>query len=118
MPTLCDIINKAFSDGKFPDCLSVGSVLLLHKSDDTASPFNYRPISILPTISKVFERSLFNRLIFLSKHAIISDYQFGFRRNRSEQDVVLKLLEYVHDAIFMKHFPLSVLIDFSEVFDT
>ena len=58
------ILNHSLRTGIFPDKLKIAKVIPLHKKDDLTSISNYRPISILPSISKIFERVMFNQLYF------------------------------------------------------
>ena len=80
------IINQSFQSGIFPDQLKIAKVLPIFKKDDSAKLYNYRPISILPAISKVFEKSIFNQL---QEHFITNklfcDGQYGFRERHSTE---------------------------------
>ena len=62
VPVLVEMINKSLSEGCFPDALKMARVIPLYKSGKRTSIENYRSISILPTISKIFERIMFDRL--------------------------------------------------------
>ena len=80
---------------------------------------NYRPISILPFMSKVFERCVADRLIkFLDKHELFSKFQFGFRKGKSTNDAVQKLTEFIYSSLNDKCHAISSFIDFSKAFDT
>ena len=57
-PFLSKWFNECFSLGMFPDCLKIAQVFPLHKSVDKSIPSNFRPVSSLPTIAKIFERLL------------------------------------------------------------
>ena len=73
-PILTAFVNTSFSCGKFPDCLKVAMILPIHtQSDANDQVDNYWPISILPVISKVFEKIMHKRF-FISK-------LFNFRLN-------------------------------------
>ena len=76
------ITNLSFTEGVFPSELKIAQVLPLYKCNDPMLFNNYRPISLLPYFSKLFERLMYNRLInFIEKHKLLYQYQFGFRRN-------------------------------------
>jgi potassium voltage-gated channel Eag-related subfamily H protein 8 len=76
--------------GVFPDALKKASVVPIYKAGDKSIFTNYRPISILPAFSKVFEKVITNRLdSFLSKYNILFDKQFGFRKNHSTAMAIL-----------------------------
>ena len=78
------LINKSISEGIFPNDLKCASVIPVYKSGPKTNPNNYRPISILPTLSKVFERHIASQIQhFLSRHDLIYSHQSGFRKNHS-----------------------------------
>ena len=78
---LTHIVNLSFSQGIFPEELKTAQVVPLYKTDDPTLINNYRPVSILPTFSKVFERLMYNRLYaFINDNNILYKYQFGFRQ--------------------------------------
>ena len=60
---LSEAFNECIKVGNFPDCLKIAKVIALHKKGDYSDPENYRPISLLSTLSKVFEKLLYNRMI-------------------------------------------------------
>ena len=65
---LSHIINLCFSQGVVPEELKISLIVPIYKSGNNHHPTNYRPISLLPVLSKIFERSLYNRIInFLNK---------------------------------------------------
>ena len=80
------IINICLQEGVFPDKLKHARVLPIHKSGDKKNINNYRPISILPFFSKVFEIIMDNYIIdCMDQHEIILKYRFGFRQKHSTQ---------------------------------
>ena len=119
LPILCEIINYSFSLGVFPDLLKIALVLALLKKGDPTNCLNYRPISILHFISKIFEKCLYSRLYNYSiSKGIISDRQFGFLRGKSTEMAVLSLTEYIYKILDDKEIALNVFIDFRKAFDT
>ena len=105
--------------GRVPDQLKVAKVLPIFKADDNKKLSNYRPISILPIFSKILERVVYVRLIkYLTKHNILSDNQFGFRKNHSTFMAVLDLIDNLSNSIDKKEFSVGVFIDLSKAFDT
>ena len=77
---LADAINKAINEHVFPEALNVAKVIPLYKKGDCEKPGNYQPISLLSSSSKVFEKSLYKRILkFCEKHKLISSDQYGFR---------------------------------------
>ena len=80
---------------------------------------NYRPISILPLFSKVFERLMFNRIYnFVIKHEIISKNQFGFQKGKSTEHAILDLYTNLLQAIEKQHKTSCIFLDFAKAFDT
>ena len=80
-PLQC-IINKSLREGIFPALLKSARVCPIFKKGDQQNCGNYRPISLLSNLSKIFERIYFSQLEhFLNVNDIIYDLQFGFRKN-------------------------------------
>ena len=116
---LCDLINLSFSSGIFPDHLKIAHTIPIFKKGDPTCINNYRPISILHFISKVFEKCLHNRLMnFFVSNNILSVNQFGFLKQTSTEDAILKLVEYLYDSLNSKFNSINVFIDFKKAFDT
>ena len=82
-------------------------------------PENYRPISVLPVISKIMERILYDQLYnYLTKFKILSDCQFGFRKSHSITTALLDCTNEWYVNLDKKLFNLVVLIDLKKAFDT
>ena len=80
---------------------------------------NYRPVSVLPTISKILEKLMLFRLTkFLDKYNIIYEHQFGFKKNRSTTLAVLDLNTRIIKALDNGNYAASVFLDFDKAFDT
>jgi hypothetical protein len=77
---LAHIINLSLSQGIFPTELKLANIIPIYKAGDKDETGNYRPISLLTTFSKLYERVFYNRLAnFLKMQKILFEYQFGFR---------------------------------------
>ena len=116
---LAEIFNMSLTHGIFPDGLKIAQVTPIHKGGDRNVIGNYRPISVLSTFSKTFEKLMYARLIgFISKHNLLSESQFGFRKNRSTElatsFLTNKLLEGIEDG----NISISIFLDLSKAFDT
>ena len=76
---LCHIINLSFDKGCIPDQLKLANVVPNLKNGDAKLIANYRPISVLPVFSKIFESLMYIRLTkYVTKNNILSNSQFGF----------------------------------------
>ena len=96
---IANIINKSFREGVFPEALKAALVCPIFKKGDKMSYANYRPISLLSNISKIFERVMYNRIEeFLAEHDIIYDLQFGFRKN-STNHALLNIVEKIRSNL-------------------
>ena len=81
--------------------------------------YNYRPISILPSLSKVMEKIIGNRLFyFLEKFNILYKYQFGFIPNKNTTHVISTLVIYAINSLENNEIPSSIFLDTSKEFDT
>ena len=89
---LVSIINTSLSTGEFPESVKIARVIPVFKADGPTRFSKYRPISILPAFSRLFEKVMYNRLInFLNLHNILYSKQFGFCNNHS---VALALISF------------------------
>ena len=115
---LATIINKSFTTGSFPDKVKESKVIPIFKAGDHSENSNYRPISILPAFSKVFETAIKNRLIdYFNSNDILYKKQYGFRKNSSTLLPLLDLTSSVYKAIENNKYCLSIFIDLSKAFD-
>lgn len=113
------LINRSLEEGIFPTELKIAKVIPLYKAKEKNSLLNYRPISILPTISKIFEKVIHQRLVkFFDKHKVLSEYQYGFRKNRSTLQAVSLFTLDILEALSNHKSILAVFIDLSKAFDT
>ena len=92
--------------------------LYIHKKDDTQDCNNYRHISLLPNISKLFEKLIENRLSkFLEKNKCLFSRQLGLRNKHSKTHALIDLTEAIRKAIDANEFVCGVFLDFKKVFD-
>lgn len=113
------ICNQCFEEGSFPEALKRSIVIPIYKSGDTHDISNYRPISLLPTLSKIIEKLINKRIkTFLQKNNILSKNQYGFRDNISTADAVNKLISTVVNTLDSKEKCLAIFLDLAKAFDT
>jgi retron-type reverse transcriptase len=91
----------------------------IHKKGDKMNPTNYRPISLLTTFSKVFEKALYIRLIgHFNTHQLLVDNQFGFRKGIAIEDAIYKLINKILNASNNKRVAGSSICDLEKAFDS
>ena len=112
------IINESIDMGIFPECLKTAKLLPVFKKGNTMNMDNYRPISLLPVLSKVFEKVLNNKLTSIIENKYIDENQFGFRKNHSTEDAVLRFVDKLERDIAMGKHVVSIYIDVSKAFDS
>ena len=116
---ICAVINKSLQCGKVPKDMKIARVIPVFKAKDKTYMGNYRPISLLPSISKVLEKVVHHRLYaFLTKKSILNDNQYGFRPAHSTIDAVSKFTTHVLKSLENKLCTLAVFLDLSKAFDT
>ena len=113
------IINQMITTGIFPDSFKISKITPLFKKGDVSMLSNYRPISLLPTISKIFERILYNQLYdYFNSNNLLAEEQYGFRTNHSTEYAAVKLVDNVSKEMELGNTPTALYIDLSKAFDT
>ena len=116
---LVHIFNLSFLNGEVPNVMKIAKVIPLFKKGDKQDVNNYRPISLLSSLSKVLEKLIHKRTVaFLKVHNIFCDSQFGFREKHSTSHALLSLVEKVAHALDSSYHMVGILLDFSKAFDT
>lgn len=116
---LAKIFEISIILGQFPSKLKVAMVIPIHKGDSKQTTGNYRPISLLPIIGKVFERIVYNRVYsFITEKNIIVCNQFGFQKGKSTEQAFLELQTKIINAYENKQNSCSIFLDFAKAFDT
>ena len=89
------LINQSIQQGVFPAELKIARVIPLYKGDNNQLIHNYRPISVLPFLSKIFEKIVSKYVLrFLDDNNILYEYQFGFRKHHSTSHAIITLVDY------------------------
>ena len=115
-PYIKNILNCSFNSGTFPKTLKVADVLPIFKANDATQKKNYRPVSVLPTVSKIFERIIHSQIKdHIDKY--LSDYLCGYRKGYSIQHALISLLEKWKSSLDGKGYSGGILMDLSKAFD-
>ena len=113
------LINQSIAQGVFPAELKIVRVIPLHKGENNQLIHNYRPISVLPFFSKIFEKIVYKYVIdFFDDNHILYDHQFGFRKHHSTSHAVITLVERVTKALDTGKIIVGVFLDLKKAFDT
>ena len=117
--SLAYIFNKSLQTGSIPDEWKSARVSAIFKKGTRTDPGNYRPISILPIVSKLLEKIVHSQLYkFCSENQILCLEQSGFRPKHSTQTSLHKLTETIHDELHKKKVVGLVALDLKKAFDT
>ena len=113
------LINETLKSKIFPDVLKIAKVIPIFKKGDKSNLNNYRPISLLPVLSKVLEKVINKQITSkLDELKLIDDNQYGFRTGHSTEDAVLKFIDYIEKAKKKYKHVASIHIDVSKAFDS
>ena len=117
-PLTC-IVNQCLITGIFPDNLKLAKVIPLHKKDDKKIMTNYRPISLLPSISKIIEKVAHNQISHnFTSHNLFYEHQYGFRSKHTTELAALYLIDKITTEMDSNNIPLNSYLDLSKAFDT
>ena len=116
---LCNIFNKSLETGVFPERMKTAKVVPLYKSKSKYLTTNYRPISLLITISKILEKVMYTRVYsFLTSTSQLYSSQYGFRKNHACEHAVGELIAKITKGIEQGKLTASVFLDLSKAFDS
>lgn len=116
---LTHVLNLSLTQGFFPDAMKIARIVPLHKTGDPMLIKNYRPVSVLPLISKILEKLMHRRIYsFVKKYEILYENQFGFRENHSTCMAIITLLDKILSALDNGNLVIGVFLDFQKAFDT
>lgn len=119
IPYLTCIINSSIATGNFPESWKHAIVVPIFKTGDAMEPKNYRPISLLPIISKILEKVIAAQLTsHLESNHLLSNTQHGFRPKLSTESALLTLSNSLFDTIDRRNISLITLCDLSKAFDS
>ena len=99
-PILVDIFNKCANQGIYPEILKIGKITPLFKSGEKVIDDNYRPITVLIQINKIFEKLIHKRMMtFTNENKLLSNSQFGFRKGHSTSHALNYSVHHIRNAL-------------------
>ena len=119
-PSIASLFNLSISSGKVPAAWKCSNIVPIPKDNSKANNVHfYRPISLLPIISKVLERHIYTHLLeFVNSGNLLSDQQFGFRKGRSTVVPLLLSTHQWHSYLEKKQKVACVFFDIKKAFDS
>ena len=109
-------VNYTLKHGKFPNSLKNASITPVHKKGDPKDKVNYRPVSVLPLLPKIFERVIYNQL-GECMNSFLNKLLCGFKKAHSTQHALFKLLHSCQIELGNLGFISTVLMDLSKAYD-
>ena len=114
---LSNFFNQSKKQQHYPTMLKIADVTPLHKKDEKTLTKNYRPVSLIPVVSKLYERNMYNQINeYIQNH--LSPYLFGFRKGHSTEQCLVIMLEEWKKALDKKDNAGAILTDLSKAFDS
>ena len=113
-----DLFKFCLKEGVYPDSLKVAEVIPIFKKSEPDKTTNYRPISLLSQFNKIFEKLLYSRIYsYLVRYNLLSDCQFGFRKNSSTNFAINKIYNEILSNIDQSLYTCCVFLDLCKAFD-
>ena len=117
-PSITLIVNHCLTTGILPNKLKIAKVVPVLNKGDKDLLNNYRPISMLPSISKIFETGIYKQLYeYLQEHRDIINSQYGFRKKHSTEYTAIELVDRVIEKLDRNNVPFNIYINLSKAFD-
>ncbi|KAL1455900.1 hypothetical protein WDU94_000665, partial [Cyamophila willieti] len=117
-PVFAKLVNFCLEEGIFPDCLKIGLIHPIFKKGDVNTPSNWRPVQILPVMSKIVEKVLSDQITsYFNYFNLFSPNQFGFRKSLSTTDAVEFFNRFISSSFDKKLYLHATLCDLSRAFE-
>ena len=116
---LAIIYNKAIESAVYPDDMKIARVVALFKKGERHSADNYRPISLLSCINKLFEKLVCKQLLaYCEANNIFYDFQFGFRKRYSTSHALIETVDSIRRLVDEGNYVMGLFVDLTKAFDT
>ena len=118
-PILTCIINQSLCTGIFPESLKIAKIIPIFKKENPHITDNYRPVSLLPILSKIFEKVVFIQVYeYFTENDLLYKSQYGFRKLHSTELAALEFADKIVSNLEKGKLPLAIFLDLSKAFDT
>ena len=118
-PYLTHIFNFIFGKGVYPESWCKGAIVPIFKKGDITNPANYRGITLINIVAKIFSLALRNRIDkWCENNQTFNTAQYGFRTNRSTADCIYILHSLIQITLLKKHKLYCAFVDYEKAFDT
>ena len=118
LPGITHIINLSITESEFPTIWKLAKVIPLLKKGDTMTPKNYRPVALLPIVSKILERVVFNQLVeYLDKNGLLHPNHHGCRHDHSTATALIQMYDQWTEEVDQGNMVGVMMIDLSAAFD-
>lgn len=113
------LMNLIIDTGEIPSNFKISVVKPIYKKGDKLTTTNYRPISLITSFAKIFEKVIKQRVwCYLKKYKIISKQQYGFQEGISTQNAIAHLIKRIYQDLDDKKPSLAIFLDLAKAFDT
>ena len=119
IPYIALIINTSIVTKAFPKPWNHSIIIPIHKSGDIEEPANFRPINLLPILSKILEKVISTQLTeYLENNNLLNESQYAYRNNSSTEQALVNVMEQIYKSIDKGKISLLVLLNISKAFDS
>jgi hypothetical protein len=118
-PILTRLVNISYRKSTFPRCMKMGIIKAVHKKDDPEDPANYRPLTILSTLSKVFQRSAADQQMkYYQENNILNETQHAYMKGHSTETCHSDMVNYIYKENDKGNLVGVASLDLSKAFDS
>lgn len=116
---LTHIYNLCIANGSYPEKWKIAKVVFIYKNSDRTNPKNYRPISLLSILARIFEKLINTRIMdYITKNKLISCYQYAYQKSKSTSDLCIQLYDFVLKQLDLSNWVTAITLDISRAFDS
>ena len=118
LPAITHIVNLSIEERKFPQMWKCAKVIPLHKKEEITLPKNYRPVALLPIMSKILERAIFTQIIkYFEENNLLHPSHHGFRAKHNTSTALLQMFDIWLEALEKEEISTVIMLDMSAAFD-